>query len=62
MITLTTKTFCKKAKKEVLEILGESYSFRKSCGVFVLRNKEGKMLGHVTNGKMFDNANLVLAK
>lgn len=62
MIKLSTKTFGKAAKKEVLGILKQPYRITKVDDCFVLRSACGKMLGHVNTGDFRNpNATLVLS-
>jgi len=52
MIQLPTKTFGKKAKREILKHLPTASTFKKVLGSFVIRDKAGIMLAHVDEGNL----------
>lgn len=54
--TLSTKTFGKKAKKEVVAILPNAYRIKRHSDICNIYDKEGKHIAYVTYGRMFDNA------
>jgi hypothetical protein len=63
MITLSTKTFGKKAKREILKHLPTAKTLKKVAGYFIIRDNSGKMLGHVSEGNFHSKfATLTLAK
>ena len=62
-VTLSTITFGKKAKKEVLAILQQPYfaTFIAHASAYVLRDRNGKQLGYV-NVRAGEMAELYLVK